>query len=245
MLNILVCDDDKPVSEEVYSLVDRFLRRKNVNYCIDRVNSGEQAIKKLNKMSYDILFLDIELGQVTGLDVARQARILNVKSFIVFISQYIEYQKDVFSIHTFDYIMKPFKVEDILKVLEDIYSHIEQTENKQMRKEVFKVKDGIIQLDVDKIIYFEYKERKVRIVTEDSVYFTNARISDMLGKMENYSFFMPHKAYVINMKKIEKFHFQNGIITMINKDMIPLSQLKSKDFKENYFSLTSMIRKVV
>ncbi|MEG0275615.1 MAG: LytTR family DNA-binding domain-containing protein [Coprobacillus sp.] len=243
MLNILVCDDDKSVSEEIHSLVNRFFMRKNLEYNIDVVDSGEIAKKNLDTTSYDILFLDIEMGQVTGLEVAKKARTLNVKSFIVFVSHYNEYQKYVFSIHTFDYIMKPFKAEDILKVLEDIYSHMEESESKQVNKELFKIKDGIVQLDVDKIIYFEYKERKVRIVTEDKVYITNVKISDMFHKMEKYFFFMPHKAYVINMNQIQKFHFQEGIITMTNKDKVPLSQLKAKDFKEKYFALTSLVRK--
>lgn len=241
MLEILICDDEKEITDELYPMIHHFMKRKGLEHHINVFHDGIDTLNNIKKQKYDILFLDIDIDGTSGIEVAKKARTLYPYAQIVFISHYIEYQKYVFSIHTFDYILKPFKSQDILKVLDDLYVWIEKNNQVSIR-ELFKTKEGIIGLDVDKIIYFECKQRKIHIVCEDCTYEVNGKIGDIAKKMQPYDFFVPHKSFVINMKHIQKFYYQQGMMTMSNGCIIPLSQLKAKQFKACYLSLTSLMK---
>lgn len=106
----------------------------------------------------------------------------------------------------------------------------------EVKRVRFKTIQGLITLYTDDILYFEYKNRRIDIITVDHVYHMYDKVKNIADLMKQYDFISPHAAYVINMKEIKQYLNSQNIIIMSNDDKVPISQLKAKMFKNEYMS---------
>lgn len=168
-------------------------------------------------------------------------KIQNSPINIVFVTSYSEYQTKVFSIHTFDYLIKPIINSQVYKVLDDLLFWHNSDINNIKERIRFKTIHGLITICIDEILYFEYKNRRIDIVTRNTVYHMYDKIKNIAVLMDKYDFVSPHAAYVINMKEISQYLKSENTIIMTDGNKIPISQLKSKMFKNKYIAYINRI----
>lgn len=106
-----------------------------------------------------IVFLDIDMKGIDGIETARRIRIHDRKVKIVYVTSYKEYAGKAFSVHAFGYLLKPVKQEKMRKQIEDalLWQEEEAPEVKQVE---FTAVEGLVRLPVDTIYYFEYQNRR-------------------------------------------------------------------------------------
>lgn len=236
MIKIAVCDDEEIIRKQIKNYISEYFSTKKINFEIYEFSSGIDLLQSSQKNIFSFIFLDIDLGKYNGVNIAKSIRDIQVSPInIVFVTSYEEYRTKVFSIHTFDYIIKPIKKDVFYKVLDDLmFWHNEESGNSRERL-IFKTIDGIITLYIDDILYFEYNNRRVDIITKNGIYHMYDKIKKIAQKMEKYNFIFPHAAYVINMKEISCYYRSSNQIIMTNEESIPISQLRTKKFREQYF----------
>lgn len=130
-MRIAVCDDDRAIREEI----SRLIQKQVPEVDIAEYQSGEELINA--KGNFDIYFLDIEMGKVSGMDIARHIRGQEEsgrqRSIIIFVTGYWEYMEAAFDVNAFHYLMKPIDTEKFSAVFgrawkERVVSY-EQTKN--------------------------------------------------------------------------------------------------------------------
>lgn len=207
--------------------------------------SGIDLLESSKKIDFSFIFLDIDLGEYNGVEIAKIIRKKQNKPVnIIFVTNCVEFQTKVISIHIFDYLIKPVCNDKLYKVLDDLMFWYNKEGSKQRERVRFKTIDGLITIAVDDIIYFEYNNRRIDIITVDEVYHMYGKIKDIDKKMERYNFISPHAAYVINMKEINKFLKSENKLIMSNEENIAISQLRSKKFRVKYMDfINEMWRK--
>lgn len=235
MLRIGICDDDQLIRKQLGNIISDYLNNRKYLYELFFYSSGIDLLAACKDIDFSFIFLDIDLGNENGVETARIIRKIQKKPIdIIFVTSYPEYQTKVFSIHTFDYIIKPIANSQIHNVLDDLIFW-QTTDVKREKERVrFKTIHGLITLDVDEILYFEYKNRRIDIVTKKNIYHMYDKIKNIATVMEKYDFISPHAAYVINMKEIKQYLNSQYVIIMSNEYSIPVSQLKTKMFKKKY-----------
>lgn len=233
--NVAICDDDLSVLERFTQTCNLYYKGKMINAFIDNFSTGE-ALLSTNK-KYDYILLDIEMEDLNGIEVAEEIRKTDIDTMIVIISGYQKYKNRAYSAHVFDYLDKPVNSEKLINLLDELERYM----LKKIKKEyvTFKTIDGVVRLDVDDIVYFEYYERKVNIHTFDETYYLYGNISDIAKQMDEYGFIYPHRAYVVNMKYIEKIE-GNSIILYPRKGNVPISKLKKKEIRETFFNFLTV-----
>lgn len=235
MLNIAICDDDLLIQKQVGNAISNYLSNKNYEYDLYFYSTGFGLLNALNDINFSFVFLDIDLGKENGVEVAKIIRKIQSKPVnIIFITSYPEYQTKVLSIHTFDYLIKPINNFQIYKTLDDLLFWYHQDMNQEKERVRFKTIHGLVTLYIDEILYFEYQNRRLNIVTKNTVYYMYDKVKNIAILMKKYDFISPHSAYVINMKEIKQYLNSLNIIIMSNDDRIPISQLKAKMFREEY-----------
>lgn len=223
-MRVAICDDEKTAVSLLKEMTDTFPQE---TLCADTYESGEELLE--SGKSYDLIFLDIDMKGMDGIETARRIRIRDKKVKIVYVTSYREYAGRAFSVHAFGYLLKPVKQEKLWRQIMDAMQWEEEEEPEKKTAE-FQTLEGRIRIPVEDIYYLEYQNRHIFLKSKEKNYEMRGRISDIGEAMKPYGFAVPHKSFVVNL-----YHVQNirGYeILMMNGEWIPLSQKQAVRFKE-------------
>lgn len=229
MYKIAVCDDEEAVSEQVKNLITEW------NPAVDVVcfSSGEALLE--NYQSYEAVFLDIDMAGMNGIETGKAIRRLDKDTKIVYLTAYRDYVSGAFGVHAFQYLLKPVNKKAIWNVLEEIFRYMKSAEKKIILD--FHTVDGALCLPVESIYFFEYENRKIRIVTDKEQYYMADKIGNVAKRMAEFGFSMPHQSFVVNMFHVK--NVKNQQIFLDNGMEIPLSQKKQKIWKQELMGYLS------
>lgn len=222
---IAVCDDEKYVTE----IISKYLQEYYGEKCqVFSFGSGEELLDSGEK--FDIAFLDIEMGNLNGIHLAEKLKDFNSKINIIFITNYTKYWKQAFHVHAFEYLEKPVLRKELFHVLDEV----ERNRKNDVQETVVRLKsqEGIIQVKLSEIIYFEYCMRKVKMVLEGKEYLLTYSMQDIEKLVHSCDFARPHRAYIVNLRRIDRI--TKCDIFMSNGAAVPLAQKKAAEFKRQF-----------
>lgn len=221
-LKVFICDDDAGM---------RLVLRKAVEKIegfdiVGEAEDGDSALLLIDELRPDIVFIDVEMPKISGIECAQKIVDINPKIIIIFATAHAEYMSDAFSLYAFDYLVKPFKIERIYQTLGRIKAMKDVQQEKGIRKVIrqdkglekilLKNKEGISLVDMSDIIIIQREERSTVIYTKDSSYTTSESLSEIGERLNKTLFFRSHKSYIINLSMISKI-FPYGRWTYIVK----------------------------
>ena len=221
MYLIAICDDDSDIRQ--------FIRKAVIDTgipCqIEERGDGRQLLKAYKQ--YDIIFLDIDMPGINGIDTAAEIRKTDKNAKIIYVTGYQDYIHKAFSIHPFSFLIKPVSRADIEKQLKDAVEYGKEITDEAMLR--FHTSQGVEEFPTTDIYYLEYLNRKIRMVTKRGEYILRGKITDYIRLLSQYGFACPHKSFTVNLfyvKTIKGYEIQ-----MLNGDKIPLSQKRSVEFR--------------
>lgn len=222
MIKIAICDDDLITLNHTKEVLENY-NKKDLQIYLYR--SGEELLKREDK--FDIIFLDIDMMGINGIETAKKIRVYDKKVKIIYVTNYTDYTSSAFSVHAFGYLLKPIKEEKLYEQLDEALSYMKEEDEECLVE--FITEDGLLRIDVKKIYYFEYMSRKILIKTSDGTYTMKHKISEISEKMKAFGFEMPHKSFVVNLYNVKSIKGYD--IYMMDESIIPLSQKKSSEFR--------------
>lgn len=177
MLRIALCDDEQEARDQL-----RFQLEKSIYETDEEIvyefSSGETAVRWLKKHpgEIDLLFLDVEMKEMTGMEAAERIREFDKTILLVFVTGYSEYVFDGYRTGALDYVMKPAGEERIRQIVsrarEAFYSRRE-------KDFVFQNQEGTFRIALDQILYFYSDRRQVYLVTENREYAFYGKLSEV------------------------------------------------------------------
>ena len=223
-MKIAICDDEKKASEALLEILEECpepIEKTDVYF------SGEELLRSTEQ--YDLLFLDIDMEGIDGIETARKIRLKDKKVKIVYVTAYSEYAGKAFSVHAFGYLLKPVKKTSVLKQVADALAYREE-EQKPSPVLEFETSQGRTRLHTADIYYFEIRGRQIKLSAEKGCYEMRGKIGDLRERMRDYGFASPHKSFVVNLDQIR--NIKGYDIYMMNGEILPLSQKQAVSFKE-------------
>lgn len=209
MIKVCIIEDEP----EIRRLL-RFIVEKQDGFQVISENGDfASAVSDFAKYRPDVAFVDIDLNGESGLECAKILTELNPKLKVIFATAHSEYMANAFEIYAFDYLVKPFDVERVIKTLSRIKGEnmkeveIEDTvaePEKYSDKLMIKGKDQVAFIDKKEIIFIERSENMTNIVTRDENYKTSVSLGGIEEKLNPSEFMRCHKSYIINISKISK-----------------------------------------
>lgn len=226
MIGIAICDDEKYISEKIEKMIKDFFRKKNVEISVVQYSSGEELLKS-NKET-DILFLDIGMQGMDGIETARRLREQGYNGFLVFITVLKEMVFQSFEVQPFDYLVKPVQEEHFEKTMERLF--LSMQDRLSPKKANLLVRKGCESniISFQDIICCEIIDRKVYL------YLVSGEVIDFYERIENLEkkldgrFFRCHRSYLINLNHLKSY--RNNTAYMADGKEIPVSRLRSKEF---------------
>ncbi len=229
MFKIAVCDDVASVCNELKTMI---MDMKNDLICkeitIDTFYSGEALIDNIKEENlYDLIFLDIELGKINGVEVGHIIRkqMEDYVTKIIYISSKDIYDRQLFDVQPLHFLKKPI---DSKKVFDDIQLAMKISE-KENRNFEFKSFRNTIKVPYRDILYFESRGRKVFLMGTKNNYIFYGNIKDLEEVLPKF-FIYPNRSYFVNYEFVTCFKFEELIMT--DGSIIPISRNKRKEIRE-------------
>lgn len=218
MLRIAICEDDILQAGNFESMLGKVMGELHINNIIDVYTSAKTLQKYIdNGKNYDAYFLDIELGDGSGIDIAKNIRSKDMTAVIIFTTGYGKYMAEAFDIHAYHYLMKPFKEDCVVKLMAEIAALIKTSKHKFS----FSYKREEIALETKDIIAMYSEKRIINIKELKNEYVFYGKIDDTFDLLPHSEFVKIRSGCIVNMnyiKKIEKNHIwcytQKGLIEL-------------------------------
>lgn len=221
-LNIVICDDEflhrSILKEFLVSILDEEL----LEYDLIEYSSGEDLISNYDKV--DLLFLDIQMNELSGMDVARKIREFDNNVEILFTTSVEQYVFEAYEVKAYRYLVKPIEYEELKKQVKLCISDY-LSKNSIISIDSNKV---TVKIPIGEILYVEVMKKEVTIYTEYKVYTIETSMKRVENKLSNYGFFRCHHSYLINLNKASEIRDK---AIFINDTKIPVSRTKYKALK--------------
>lgn len=226
-MRIAIVDDENIICSQIDKYIMNSLSKRNEKADISVYYSGESFCSALKNESYDLIFLDIELGECSGLDVSKFIRNIqkDQTTQLVYVTGKNEYDRLLFDFQPFGFIAKPVnevKVADILGKYQRIFGRSKSTFRYNLNHT-----DCWVRLN--DIIYFESEDRKVNMYlngTGEPITFY-MKMTDIYEQVKSDSFLFIHKSFIVNERYITAF--QPNYVCMANGKELPVSRLRRKE----------------
>ena len=237
MLKIIICEDNQVCLEKAISATHKALGNYDIEYKICKYLSfckefEEDINDKINKKIY---ILDIELPDISGLQIAEKIRKDDWDSIIIFVTSHPECRNDIFysRLLAFDYISKYTTYEKRLQ------QSIEEASKIVGKRRVFIYKYNriIYRLEYDEILYFERlngTKKWLIHIESGNIYEISGNIEEILEKLDD-SFVLSHKSCIVNMNKVKYVNYDKGNITLINGEIIDKLAFRQRKNLEQKF----------
>ncbi len=223
MIHIAICDDEKHMSDQIRAMASDFFRKKNREIRLRTFLSGEKLLNDEGQI--DILFLDIQMKGMDGLETARKLRAGQFRGFLIFITVLKEMVFQSFEVQAYDYLVKPVDEKQFGKTMERLYTSMQNIGENSLL--VQKGYEGRI-IREDEIVFCEVIDRKIYLnLASGEVVDYYERIENLETKLGSH-FFRCHRSYLINLKYLKGY--KNGTACMDNGKEVPVSRLRSREF---------------
>ena len=223
MIHIAICDDEKYISDNIKVFASDFFRKKNREIQLRTFSSGEELLGYEGQI--DILFLDIQMKGMDGIETAKRLRAGKFKGFLIFITVLREMVFESFEVQAYDYLVKPVEETRLEKTMERLYTSMCSASEDSLL--VQKGYEGRI-IQKDEIVFCEIIDRKIYLnLVSREVLDYYERIENLETKLGD-RFYRCHRSYLINLKHLKGY--KNGIAYMDGGREVPVSRLRSKEF---------------
>lgn len=164
MINIGICDDEASMRRLLRAPLEQKLQLLGADYRIFEYDCGETLLTRPETEWLDILFLDIEMKLLSGMETARNLRKRDSHTLLIFVTAYPDFVFQGYEVHAFHYILKPYENQKIMKVLEQAIKELGQNREHYFTLEQ---KSGTTKIPAKKILAFSSDRRKIIISLED------------------------------------------------------------------------------
>ncbi|MGL6106300.1 LytR/AlgR family response regulator transcription factor [Romboutsia sp.] len=225
MFTIVICEDDLLQRELLVTYLQQVFEDLGLEYLLIEFSSGEELLDNYPD-KVDILFLDVQMDELTGMDTARKIRIFDKKVEIIFTTGIADYIYEGYEVRAYRYILKPLKYECILKHTESCINEIIDKKNTIAIKD--RLKTSIIL--INDILYIEVIRKEIIIYTKEDKYFFKTSMKSIEDTLVKKNFFRCHKSYLINLREINSLKEKENMV-IIGSYKIPVSRYKVKALK--------------
>lgn len=240
-LSIAICDDEMDALTKESCLIQELLDEKNVSYKIDTYTSAEELLS--SQVLYDILFLDVEMGNLNGIDVAEKLLECKDDTFIFFITNYSIYSDRASDIRAHRYLSKPVDkerlsngIDSALKKISDVTKIITVTD-KETKKHY--------KIPIASIIFIENTGRHTKIyLTARLAFIVEEIFSIIKEKIESEVeyFAMPHQSYYVNMRFIDDYDKKEVKMSYGKKSYTAImTRGRYKTFNDKMFEMAKLL----
>lgn len=229
-MRIIICDDRESDALAAKEVIKRAAQDLHVKTEFDIYSNATEVEKILfvKKEPADILILDIDMPEISGLELAERIRAENMNLIIIFLSAHEEFVFKAIEFQPFRYIRKIRLERELPLAINSAVRVLEASRDKQI---FLNTDDGEVKVMISEIMYYETERRKVSVHLKNGItLLVNKKITEIQDMISKDSFIMIHRSCVVNADYVK--NILNGIIVLDNDEKLIISRLRYKAVKQ-------------
>ncbi len=233
VLNAIIVDDEAPARSELRYL----LGEVGGVEVVAEAASVREAIEKMQSYPVDVLFLDVSMPEVTGIQFAEALQRLKNPPAVIFVTAYSEHALEGFKVNAVDYLVKPVETDRLRQAVnrasEHVTLHLKATQSERIPVE----KGGNkVLIPIDNIRYVKAKDDYSKLYTDTDEYFSTTSLARFEKRLDGHGFFRVHRGYLVNLSLVEEVEPVSGgtLLLTLNgiEDKIPVSRRRVSSLKK-------------
>lgn len=231
-MRIAICDDEAVQQQILQKYLEEWAKMNGEVLETELFISGESfSFAWEEDRVFDLLVLDVEMGQLNGMELAAKIRSQDENIPILFVTGYDKYMAQGYEVSALHYLLKPVHKEKLFEVLDKV-----KKLGKNEEKLLFQTDRGPISLPVSKIWYVEARAHQCVLYTEEDEYILYSGINEMAEILGNYrEFVRSHRSYVVNVRHI--LAAVKSELVLDDKRRIPVSRSSEKRVKQVFMEI--------
>ncbi|HAH62496.1 MAG TPA: DNA-binding response regulator [Treponema sp.] len=231
MISIAIVEDEDIYKNQFSEYISKYQQETGIQFSITTFSDGSEMMDNY-KNGYDIIFLDIQMKIMNGMETAEWIRKFDDTAVLIFITNMAQYAIRGYAVHAFDYILKPVSYFAFTQEMNKVVTKLQAEGNLSV---VIPQKDGIIKLDAAEISYIESNGHNLTVHSEKGIYTYRDTIKKMEEKLSAVHFLRCNSWYLVNPRFVKSV--QDNFVT-VGTQKLQISRPKRKQFLE---SLTDYI----
>ena len=230
MYNIAIVDDESIHLNKLEKQLKTYGSKNNITFNIEKYNDGNMLLKQ-DTTKFDIIFFDIMMPTINGMEAAEKIRKINLEVKIIFMTNFSQYALKGYDVAASAYIMK----EDSYTVFALKLSKVLRNISKRNNIDYFiKTNEKIIKLSLNKIVYIESDNHHVIFHTVDNSYKQYTTLKSVENQIKSYGFSRCNNCYLVNLSLIENI---KGYKLSIAGIELQISQQRKKTFLQETYGI--------
>lgn len=219
IIRTLIVDDERFAREELTYLVE-----KSPGFeVVGEAESGESALLQAIKLQPDVVFVDVEMPKMNGMEVAKSLLGLKKIPLIIFATAYPQFAAEAFRINALDYLLKPYDTEQLAQTIKRIEKElippVTADRTSTLGKLAVEADGEIDYIQLHDILYIYREEKVTKIITHSDKYEVNLSLKELENRLVPFSFFRIHKGYLVNLNYVVRLTpWFNGAFQLELKD---------------------------
>jgi two-component system response regulator LytT len=230
-IRVMIAEDERLAREELTYL----LKQEQDIELLPCATNGRELLELVEEHNPDVVFLDIKMPEMEGVQAARMLASRKQQPLIVFSTAYEDFALDAFALNAVDYLLKPTEPHRLEETLKRIRKRLAEgtPAAAKLSKLLIEVNDRFVVIDPEMILYAVRDERVIQIHTAKETYTSKMTLQQLEEKLQSHSFFRVHKSYLVNLQYVSELTpWFNGAYNLTLKgerDAIPVSRSYAKE----------------
>lgn len=225
ILRIGICDDEEAMRNRIVNFLERFFFESEYECEILEYASGEALVSGYERQ-FDLLFLDIQMKALNGIDTAVRIRERDDRVCIVFITALEAYAKEGYKVRAYRYLTKPLEYFEFSNEMQAILKEIKKNMTTFI---TVKNDSGVHKIELSSIVMIEVNNRKITVWLADKRVEFYSTMKVIEKKINHELFVRSHQSFLLNMKHVIRVE-RDHTVYLSNGQQVPLSKSRKKDF---------------
>lgn len=233
-IKVAIVEDEEKATQDLRDALNRFSKENDIFFQVETYKEGLTFLDE--KKEIDLIFMDIEMPHMNGIDVAKKLREKDEKVALIFVTNMVQYAIRGYEVDAIDYVLKPLKYARFSALMKKTLRIIDKTNEAQL---VLKTNGGIRKIYFSSILYIEIQDHLLIYHTEHGDIETWGTISGAEENLPKEEFCRCSHSMIVNFRHIQEIDKDTIIMKNVSKP-IAISHSKKKDFSLRFHNYLGM-----
>ena len=232
-INIVIVEDDDVAAESVVNFCNRYGKQNNVSFNVTRFTNAESFLDSYRRAFYSVIFMDIDLPGMSGIDAARLLREKDKAAVLVFVTRMAQYAQKGYEFDALDFMVKPLNYADFCLKMKRA---VNVARSRESRSVLVTVNGGFTCLSTDKIIFVEVMGHQLKYQLVDGTIEVRGTLSEVEKRLQGNGFLRCNNCYIVNSRFINSLQGYDLNVAGYN---LKISHPRRKQFIKELMDLYS------
>mgnify|MGYP004660238731 FL=1 len=221
-MKVAIIEDNNEYSETLKNYIEQYAKENSLNIALSIFPNGERIVNDF-KSDYDIIFMDIEMPVMDGIEASTKIREIDSECIIIFISNYTQYAIKGYAVNALDYLTKPLEYTLFKNTMSKAILKVQSKQNKSI---FIQSSSETYRIDINEIIYIEVYKHRVTFHTTKDNYDMRGTLQDVEKQLPNNQFVRCNSGIIVNLKYVTGISKDSLVVF---DEELPIARSRKKD----------------